>query len=451
MKKKKEASLENSLFAQSKKEEIFQKSPLSVRMRPQSLADFVGQEHILGEGKLLQRVISADRLSSVIFYGPPGTGKTTLAHCISLQTKAAFQKINAVSSSVEELRGIIGEAKNQRILSNTKTILFIDEIHRFNKAQQDVLMPELEEGILILIGATVSNPFFSITGPLLSRTLIFEFKSLSQAQIATLLRRALTDKQRGLGQKDIFAEEEAIAFLAERCDGDARRALNALEVGALTAPLSEGKRCFTLSVAEECIQKKQVVYDRDGDSHYDVSSAFIKSMRGSDCNATLYWLATMIYAGEDPRFIARRICICAAEDVGTADPQALILANAAFEVCEFIGFPEARIPLAEAAVYVASAPKSNAVYVGIDKALEDVKTKKMQKVPEHLKDSSYKGAKGLGHGSGYKYAHNYENHYVDQKYMEVEKVYYSPTEIGYEKIIKERLTDLKNQKERKHE
>lgn len=412
-------------------------------MRPRTFSEFMGQEHILSKGKMLQRVIEADRLSSVIFYGPPGTGKTTLAYCISQRTEAFFQKINAVSSSVEVLRGIIEEAKNRRILNQRKTILFIDEIHRFNKAQQDVLMPEIEEGTLILIGATVSNPFFAITSPLLSRTLIFEFNPLQPKDIFKILQRALQDKTRGLGREDIHVEKKALVFLSQICDGDARRALNALEVGCLTAPLRNGHKVFTLQVAEECIQKKQVIYDKDGDTHYDVASAFIKSMRGSDCDATLYWMAKMIYSGEDPRFIARRICICAAEDVGTADPQALVLASAALQVSEFIGLPEARIPLAEAAVYVAAAPKSNAVYLGIDRALEDVKSKKAQNVPTHLKDASYKGAKSLGHGTQYKYAHDYENHYVEQAYMEAKRVYYQPTNKGQEKRIQAHLEHIR--------
>jgi len=419
-------------------------SPLSVRMRPQILEEFVGQRHILGEGTLLSRSITSDRISSLILYGPPGTGKTTLAYCISNKTDAVFERVNAVASNVEELRQVIAAAQNRRMNTGRKTIVFIDEIHRFNKAQQDVLMPDVENGNIVLIGATTMNPFFSLVSPLLSRSLVFELQPLDHKDILTLLERALKDAERGLGFLNIHAEADALDFLADICDGDARRALNALEIGALTTPKDKAGRIkFTLKTAQESIQKKQVVYDRDGDGHYDTISAFIKSMRGSDPDAALYWMAKMIYAGEDPRFIARRVCICAAEDVGNADPQALVVAMAAFQAVETIGLPEARIPLAQAAVYVACAPKSNAVYLGIDQALEDIKTNKTQGVPQYLRDSSYPGAKTLGHGHGYKYAHNYEGHYVEQKYMPWDQMYYQPTEQGYEKKIKERLAKRK--------
>jgi len=335
-------------------------------------------------------------------------------------------------------------SQHRKMTTNSKTILFIDEIHRFNKAQQDVLMPDLEEGYLILIGATVFNPFFSLISPLISRSLVFELKPLSREEIMAILHRALHDKEKGLGALNIKTEKKALEFLSDICDGDARRALNALEIGCRTTPLSaSGEIHFTIEAAQESIQKKQVVYDKDGDAHYDVASAFIKSMRGSDPDAALYWMAKMIYAGEDPRFIARRICICAAEDVGLADPQALILSNAALNVAEFIGLPEARIPLAEAAVYVACAPKSNAAYLGIDKALDDVKNNKAQEVPVHLKDASYPGAKKLGHQEGYKYAHDFKDHYVEQDYMSVKATYYEPTDMGEEKKIKERMKDRK--------
>jgi putative ATPase len=419
---------------------ILKASPLSVRMRPRNFDEYVGQSHILGPGKLLTRAIESDRVTSLILYGPPGTGKTTLAHCISNKTQAVFQNINAVSSNVEELRQIIQAARNRRLMSQHRTILFIDEIHRFNKAQQDVLMPDVEDGTLILIGATVMNPFFSLTGPLISRSLVFELHSLSKSEIVKILKNALQDKERGLGQMNVDAEEEALAFLAETSEGDARKALNSLEIGCVTTPRDKnGSIRFTLAVAQESIQKKMVVYDKDGDSHYDTISAFIKSMRGSDPNATLYWLAKMVYAGEDVRFIARRICICAAEDVGIADPQALVLATAAMQVAEFVGLPEARIPLAEAAVYVACAPKSNAVITGIDNALNDIKTLAVQQVPAHLKDSHYKGAQQLGRGSGYKYAHDYEGHFVEQDYMSLKKIYYEPSDMGYEAKVKQRL------------
>ena len=436
-----------TLFQEESKDKAFQEAPLSFRMRPHSLTDYVGQRHILGEGKLLTRAIESDRISSIILYGPPGVGKTTLAQCINEKTQAVFERINAVSSNVEEMRKILAAASNRRVTSEKKTILFIDEIHRFNKAQQDVLMPDVEEGNIILIGATVFNPFFSLVGPLLSRSLIFELKPLSKEDILTLLHRALEDKEKGLGMLPIKAEEEALAFLAEVCDGDARRALNALEIGCLTAPKNQkGEAVFNLEAAQESIQKKQVVYDRAGDEHYDTASAFIKSMRGSDPDAALYWMAKMLYAGEDPRFIARRICICAAEDVGNADPQALVVANAAFQISEFVGLPEARIPLAQAALYVACAPKSNAVYVGIDKALEAVKNKRVQEVPVHLKDASYPGAQKLGRGQDYKYAHSYEGHYVDQDYLSVKETFYEPTEMGFEKMIKSRLNELREKR-----
>jgi putative ATPase len=419
-------------------------SPLSARMRPCSLEEFVGQKHILGEGKLLTRAIEADRISSLILYGPPGSGKTTLALCIARKTRSHFERINAVASNVEEMRKIIAAAQNRRITSGRKTILFIDEIHRFNKAQQDVLMPDIEEGNIILIGATVFNPFFALVAPLLSRSLIFELQSLSCDDLLVLMRRALADKERGLGALPVRMDEEALAFLSTVSDGDGRKALNALEVAGLTTPkLSDGSIHITSAIAEQSIQKKQVNYDGDGDAHYDTASAFIKSMRGSDADAALYWMAKMIYAGEDPRFIARRIVICAAEDVGNADPQALVLANAAFQAAEFIGLPEARIILAQAAVYVACAPKSNAVYLAIDGALADVKEQRTNAVPVHLKDSHYKGAAQLGHGEGYKYAHDYPQHYVEQKYMPHDTVYYQPTMQGYEAKIKERMDKLK--------
>ncbi len=439
-------SNEESLFSSIDKETLLKNSPLSVRMRPQSLDEYIGQKHILGEGQLLPRAIAADKLNSVIFYGPPGVGKTTLAQCMSKNTKAHFERLNAVSSNVEELRKIIAASQNRFFSTQTKTIVFIDEIHRFNKGQQDVLMPDLEAGHLVLIGATVFNPFFSLTSPLLSRSLVFELQSLSKEDLVNILKRAIVNKEKGMGFLDIKADDDAISFLADICNGDARKALNALEIGCLTASKNKNQEIeFTLQVAQESIQKKQVVYDKDGDEHYDTASAFIKSMRGSDPDATLYWLAKMIYAGEDPRFIARRICICAAEDVGNADPQALILSNAALQVSEFIGLPEARIPLAQAAVYIACAPKSNAAYMGIEKALSDVKNKKTQNVPQHLKDSSYSGAKKLGNGQNYKYAHNYEGHYVNQEYMPVKAKYYEPTNMGDERKIKERLDELKKQ------
>ncbi|MBU1124624.1 MAG: replication-associated recombination protein A [Candidatus Omnitrophica bacterium] len=417
--------------------------PLAVRMRPANLNDFIGQEHILGKGKLLRRCIEADRINSLILYGPPGIGKTSLAWCIAHITKAHYVSLNATTSNVEELRRVIAAAKQRRANTQQKTILFIDEIHRFNKAQQDVLLPDIEEGIPILIGATVHNPCFSLTAALLSRSLVCELKALKEKEIIVILESALKDRSRGLGELRVKADKKALVFLAKTSEGDARRALNALEVGALTTSSSkEGAICFSLEVAQESIQKKAVRYDKDEDAHYDTASAFIKSMRGSDPDAAIYWLAKMLYAGEDPRFIARRICILAAEDVGNADPLALVLANAALQIAEFVGMPEARIPLAQACIYVSCAPKSNASYLAIEKAGKDVEEKRTQEVPGHLKDASYSGADTLGHGKGYKYAHDYEGHYVKQKYTGRKVKYYEPTGIGYEAKIRQRMENL---------
>ena len=417
--------------------------PLSIRMRPRNLKEFVGQEHILGQGKLLRRAIEADRISSLVFYGPPGSGKTALGHVISIAAKSYFKNVNATSSNVNEIRSIIAEAKNRFEFEGKKTILFIDEIHRFNKAQQDALLPDVEKGNPILIGTTTHNPFFSINSALLSRSQIFEFKPLNKEEIARILRAALKDTERGLGKIKINMDEKALSFLAKASDGDARRALNALEIGVLTTRPSKNKTIeFNLDVATESIQRKAIVYDKNEDAHYDTASAFIKSMRGSDPDAALYWLAKMLVAGEDPRFIARRIVICAAEDVGNADPQALVIANAALQISEFVGLPEARIPLAQATVYIACAPKSNAAYMGISRAMDEVEKERTKEVPTPLKDASYFGAEKLGHGIGYKYAHNFEDHYVRQDYMPEKKKYYIPQAIGYEKKIKEWLDEL---------
>ncbi len=429
---------------ESQKKNLKTMLPLAVCMRPVNLDEFVGQKHILGQGKLLKRAIDADRITSLILYGPSGTGKTALAHVIANITKAHFKEVNAVISNVQELRDAIKSSKERARASGKRTILFIDEIHRFNKAQQDVLMPDVESGNPVLIGATTHNPFFSLVSPLISRSIVFELKRLSKEDITEILRNALKDKERGLGRISVKMDEKALSFLAEASDGDARKALNALEVGVLTTrPGKDNAINFNIEVAEESIQKKAVMYDRDEDGHYDTISAFIKSMRGSDPDAALYWLAKMLYAGEDPRFIARRIVICAAEDVGNADPQALVLANAAFQVAEFVGMPEARIPLAQATCYIACSPKSNAAYLGIDKAMKDVEEKRTLEVPTHLKDASYRGAKKLGHGEGYKYAHQHKDHYVEQEYIPDEKRYYEPTDIGYEKKIREYLNKLR--------
>jgi len=419
-------------------------SPLPVRMRPCALDEFVGQEHILGKGRLLRRAIEADRLSSVILYGPPGTGKTSLAWCIAHVTKTYYVAINATTSNVEELRRLIASAKVKYANTGRKTTLFIDEIHRFNKAQQDVLLPDVEEGNPILIGATVHNPFFSLVSPLLSRSLVCELKALKRDELLAILEAALKDKERGLGNQKIKMDKKALVFLAKTCEGDARRCLNALEIGVLTTPASkDGTIHFTLEVASDSIQKKVLLYDRDEDGHYDTASAFIKAMRGSDPDAALYWMAKMLYAGEDPRFIARRICILAAEDVGNADPLALVLANAALQISEFVGMPEARIPLAQAVVYVSLAPKSNASYLAIEKATQDIEENRVQEVPDHLKDASYPGAERLGHGKDYKYSHNYPEHFVEQKYTRKRVRYYEPTQMGFEAKIKQRLEKLR--------
>ena len=421
--------------------------PLAFRMRPRNLDEFVGQEHILGEGKLLRRLMHSDRLTSLIFYGPPGSGKTTLAHLISRITQAEFRTLNAVTSNVQEIRKVLDEAKQRKRYEAHRTILFIDEIHRFNKAQQDVLMPEVESGVIILIGATTHNPSFAVNGPLLSRSVIFELRPLSDEDLIKVMRQALQDKERGAGQRQVLISEGALGHLAKNACGDARRALTALEIGVLsTHPDSQGKIHFDEKVAEESIQKKIVHYDHDEDYHYDTASAFIKSMRGSDPDAAVYWLAKMLYAGEDPRFIARRIVILASEDVGNADPQALMIATSAMQALEFVGMPEARIILAQAVVYLALAPKSNASYMALEAATADIKEGKTQEVPQHLRDASYRGAKSLGHGQGYKYAHNGEDHFVVQDYLGVSKEYYVPTELGYEKKMAERLQEWKRRK-----
>lgn len=417
--------------------------PLAVRVRPKAFGDFIGQGDILGEGKLLRRLVESDKISSVIFYGPPGCGKTALALIIKDRTRSYFERINAASNNVADIRRIIDQAKRRESLDGRRTILLIDEIHRFNKAQQDVLMPDVESGNPILIGTTSHNPFFYVNAALLSRSQVFEFKKLSDDNVVTILKKALADKEYGLGKIPVEMDKTALAHLAKVSEGDARRAISALEVGVLTTPAGKDKKIqFTMKVAEESIQKKAVLYDKDEDGHYDTISAFIKSMRGSDPDAVLYWLAKMIYAGEDPRFIARRIVICAAEDVGNADPQAIVVANAALQISEFVGMPEARIPLAQAAVYVACAPKSNAAYLGIESALKDVEEGKVLDVPDHLKDANL-DSEAFGHGKGYKYAHEYKDHYVKQEYKPSDTKYYFPTDMGYEKKIKEWLEGLK--------
>jgi len=420
--------------------DAFVSRPLAARMRPRNLDEYIGQGHILGPGQLLRRAIEADRIQSLIFYGPPGTGKTSLAQIIARQTRSKFERLSGVESNVADMRRVLSAATNRLENTGAATILFIDEIHRFNKAQQDVLLPDVESGVIKLIGATTHNPFFFVNSPLVSRSQIFELRPLTADDLLALCQRALLDAERGLGYLKIAAEEAALRHLANIADGDARKALNSLEIAALTtAPDADGVVRLTLTVAEQSIQKKAVVYDGDGDAHFDTISAFIKSMRGSDPDAALYWLAKMIHAGEDPRFIARRIVICASEDVGLADPMALVLAIAALQASEFVGWPEAQIPLAEAAIYIATANKSNSAVAAIGAALEEVRSGRTLPVPEHLRDAHYPGAKRLGHGQGYQYAHEGKDHFVAQDYLGVDKTFYHPTEQGVEKKIKERL------------
>ncbi len=414
--------------------------PLAARMRPRTLDEFTGQTHILAPGQLLRRAIEADRIQSLIFFGPPGTGKTSLAQIIARQTRSKFERLSGVESNVADLRRVLAAATNRLENTGRPTILFVDEIHRFNKAQQDVLLPDVESGVIRLIGATTHNPFFFVNSPLVSRSQIFELKPLSEEELYQLLQRARSDAERGLGYLKVQADEMALRHLAKLSDGDARKALNSLEVAALTTePGPDGVIRIGLATAEQSIQRKAVVYDGDEDAHYDTISAFIKSMRGSDPDATLYWLAKMIHAGEDPRFLTRRIVICAAEDVGLADPMALVLAQAAHQAAEFIGWPEARIPIAEAALYVATANKSNSTITAIDAALADVRSGRTLAVPAHLQDANYRGAQRLGHGAGYQYAHEHPEHFVAQDYLGALRHYYEPTDQGVEKKIKERV------------
>lgn len=415
-------------------------APLAARMRPRSIDEYVGQSHILGPGQLLRRAIEADRIQSLIFFGPPGTGKTSLAQIIAHHTKNKFERLSGVESNVADMRRVLGSAVNRLANTGQPTTLFIDEIHRFNKAQQDVLLPDVESGVIRLIGATTHNPFFFVNSPLVSRSQIFELQPLTEADLLALLRRAVADAERGLGHLNIHADDDALEHLARISDGDARKALNSLEIAALTtAPRPDGTIQITLQVAEQSIQKKAVVYDGDGDAHYDTISAFIKSVRGSDPDAALYWLAKMIHAGEDPRFITRRMLILAAEDIGLADPMALVLTAAAHQAAEFVGWPEARIPISEAAIYLATANKSNSAYLAIDAALADVRSGRTLPVPKHLRDAHYKGAEQLGHGKGYQYAHDHPEHFVPQDYLGAFKRYYEPTDQGVEKKIKERV------------
>lgn len=415
-------------------------SPLASRLRPVTLDEMVGQQHIIGKDKLLYRAIKADKLSSIILYGPPGTGKTTLAKVIANTTSAEFLQINATSSGKKDMEEVITQAKNSQGMYQKKTILFIDEIHRFNKSQQDYLLPFVEDGTVVLIGATTENPYFEVNGALLSRSIIFELKNLSSEDIRTLILRAVSDREKGLGAYNAVIDEDALEFLADVSNGDARAALTAIELGVLTTERSgDGKIHITLAAASECIQKRVVKYDKSGDNHYDTISAFIKSMRGSDPDAAVYYLARMLYAGEDIKFIARRIMIAAAEDVGNADPMALVVATSAAQSVERIGMPEAQIILSQAVTYVASAPKSNAAVCAISDAMEAVKGTMTAPIPVHLQDAHYKASQKLGHGVGYKYAHAYPNHYVEQQYLPdglTDRKFYQPTENGYEKTIR---------------
>lgn len=436
------------LFDYMRENTMEKESPLASRLRPRTLDEVVGQQHIIGKDKLLYRAIKADKLGSVIFYGPPGTGKTTLAKVIANTTQADFKQINATVAGKKDMEEVVAEAKNNMGMYGRRTILFVDEIHRFNKGQQDYLLPFVEDGTLTLIGATTENPYFEVNGALLSRSRIFELKPLEKDDIKQLIYRAVTDSERGMGTYRVKIEEDAADFLADTANGDARAALNAVELGVLTTERSEdGLIHIDLAAAQECIQKRAVRYDKDGDNHYDTISAFIKSMRGSDPDAAVYYLARMLYAGEDIKFIARRIMICASEDVGNADPQALNVAVSAALAAERIGLPEAQIILSQAASYVACAPKSNAAYVAIQNAMENVKTTRTMPVPVHLQDRHYKGAAKLGHGEGYKYAHDYPKHYVKQQYLPdgmEGTVFYEPSDNGYEKQIKAHMKWLKD-------
>ena len=436
------------LFEYAKSKALDRESPLASRLRPKTLEEVVGQQHIVGKDKLLYRAIKADKLTSVIFYGPPGTGKTTLAKVIANTTSADFTQINATVAGKKDMEEVVKRAKESLGMYGRKTILFIDEIHRFNKGQQDYLLPFVEDGTLILIGATTENPYFEVNGALLSRSVIFELKSLGNEEIKTLILRAVNDKEKGMGSYEAVIEEEALDFLADMAGGDARCALNAVELAVLTTPRGEdGKIHLTLSVAEECIQKRVVRYDKNGDNHYDIISAFIKSMRGSDPDAAVYYLAKMLYAGEDVKFIARRIMILASEDIGNADPQALQVAVATAQAVERVGMPESQIILSQAVTYMACAPKSNSAVNAIFAAMNSVKKTKTT-VPPHLQDAHYGGHDKLGHGVGYQYAHDYPNHYVKQQYLPSEILgerFYEPGDLGYERVIKEHMKKIKGE------
>jgi putative ATPase len=431
----------SSLFAKAEADHLRQAQPLAARMRPRTLAEFAGQQQFLGEGKLLRRLLAADRLTSVIFYGPPGTGKTTLARLLATESKRKFKQLSAVTSGVKELREVLEQAKDDLAGGGARTLLFVDEIHRFSKSQQDVLLPDVEEGIVTLVGATTSNPFFAVNSALVSRSQIFEFQPLSPEDIKSLLKRALADKERGLGKHPVHMHEDALDFLAQVSDGDARRALAALETGVLST--DERPIEFTRELAAESVQRKAGAYDPTGDEHYDSISALIKSIRGSDPDAGLYWLARMLEAGEDVRFLCRRLIILASEDVGNADPQALPLAVAAMQACEFVGQPECQLPLAQCVTYLACAPKSNASTIAIGEARRDVREGRILPVPIHLRDQHYPGAKRLGHGAGYEYAHDADDAIAAQDYLGVEREYYRPVPRGFEAELAQRLQTIR--------
>jgi len=438
------------LFDYQREKNLEKDAPLASKMRPQTLEEFVGQHHIVGEGKLLYRAIKADKISSVIFYGPPGTGKTTLAKIIANSTKSIFKQLNATTSGVKDIKEVIENAKTSISLHDARTILFVDEIHRFNKSQQDTLLPYVEDGTIILVGATTENPYFEVNKALVSRSIIFQLKLLGKEDIKKIINRVLNDKEKGLGKLTISIDESALDFIADIADGDARKAINAVELAVLTTnPNDKNEIEINLEIAEECVQRRSINYDKNSDNHYDTISAFIKSMRGSDPDAAVYYLGRMLYAGEDPKFVARRIVICASEDVGNADPHALQVAVAAAQATDFIGMPECRIILAQAVLYIACAPKSNAAIMAIDNAMNDVQHIGISGVPYHLRDAHYSGSKELYKGHEYKYAHSYPNNYVEQQYLPdelIDKIYYEPTTNGIENKIKASLEKLRENK-----